>query len=374
MDNDRNIPDTPTVKNESPSWGPIGEIAKYTAVLALMIFSIVLVRKKLAGLTWEQVLDGVATIPMHQIALAILFTAVNFVVLTGYDLIAVRYLKKELPLRRVMVGAIIGYALSNVLGWMIGGTAIRFRLYASWGFRLIEIIALVSILSVTFWLGMFLLAGIAFVMLPVRLPAHYQEALHFSPHLYGYAFLSVVGAYLLATIFIRKPVHIGNQEFAFPPFRLSLLQLGVSATDFALASLVLWVLLPPGTVNYSTVLVSYLAAMIVTVVTHIPGGFGILELVIMELLTKDEDEGSSLKVAVTAALLLFRVIYYFAPAVVAGVLLARQEWKHAQRKRQELKAAGLPAENQTAPIEGSSLDITRINPLETQAALNKKLP
>jgi uncharacterized membrane protein YbhN (UPF0104 family) len=369
MDNDENIPDTPPNKNESPSWGPIGEIAKYTAVLALMVFSIVLVRKKLAGLTWDQVWDGVVTIPKYQIALAVLFTAINFVVLTGYDLIAVRYLKKQLPLRKVMVGAIIGYALSNVLGWMIGGTAIRFRLYTGWGFRLIEVIALVSILSVTFWLGMFLLAGIAFVRLKVHLPEHYAEALHFSPQLYGYAFLGVVGAYLLATIFIRKPVHIGNQEFAFPPFRLSLLQLGVSATDFALASLVLYVLLPPGTVNYSTVLVSYLAAMIVTVVTHIPGGFGILELVIMELLTKQDDQGSSLTIPVTAGLLLFRVIYYFAPAVVAGVLLAWQEWLRATQKRQQLKAADQPA-----AIDESSLDITRINPLESRAAFNKKLP
>lgn len=377
MDNDSNIPDTPPVKSESPSWGPIGEIAKYTAVLALMVVSIYLVRKKLSGLTWEEVWGGIVTIPKEQIALAIVFTAINFVVLTGYDLIAVRYLKKQLPLRKVMVGAIIGYALSNVLGWMIGGTAVRFRLYASWGFRLIEVIALVSILSVTFWLGMFLLAGIAFVMLPVHLPAEYQELLHFSPHLYGYAFLGVVGAYLLATIFIRKPVHIGNQEFAFPPFRLSLLQLGVSATDFALASLVLYVLLPPGTVNYSTVLVSYLAAMIVVVVLHVPGGFGVLELVIMELLTKHADEKSSATVAVTAGLLVFRVIYYFAPAVLAAILLARQEWKHAMRKRQELTSplgTASPEERPRDVVEERPREVTRISPLESQAALNKKVP
>ena len=330
-------------KSDSLSWGPAGEIAKYTAVLALMIISVVLVRKKLKDITWQEVMDGIATIPTHQIILAVLITAVNFVVLTGYDLIAVRYLKKQLPLRKIMVGAIIGYALSNVLGWMIGGTAIRFRLYASWGFRLIEIIALVSILSVTFWLGMFLLAGIAFVLLPVHLPDHYQELLHFSPQLYGYIFLGVVGLYLLATIFIRQPIHVGNQEFAFPPFRLSLLQLGVSASDFALASLVLFVLLPPNTVNYSTVLVSYLAAMIVVVVLHVPGGFGVLELVILELLAKGSERGDKTQVAVTAGLLVFRVIYYIAPAILAGLLLVRQEWKHARKKRAEL--AELQANN-----------------------------
>lgn len=335
MDNDQRPPEPLPAKVESPSWGAAGEIAKYTAVLALMVISVFLVRKKLADITWDEVWGGILSIPPYQILLAVVFTAINFVVLTGYDWIAVRYLKKKLPLRHIMVGAIIGYALSNVLGWMIGGTAIRFRLYSSWGFRLIEIIALVSILSVTFWLGMFLLAGIAFVMLPVHLPEHYQELLHFSPHLYGAIFLGVVALYLAATIFIRKPVHIGNQEFAFPPFRLSLLQLAVSATDFALAALVLFVLLPPGTANYSTVLVSYLAAMIVVVVLHVPGGLGVLELVIMEVLTKHSDEGNSAKVAVITGLLVFRVIYYFAPAILASMLLMAHEWKHARRKKQD---------------------------------------
>ncbi len=269
----------------------------------------------------------------QQLALAAAITAVNFVVLTGYDLIAVRYLKKQLPLSKIMVGAIIGYALSNVLGWMIGGTAIRFRLYASWGFRLIEIIALVSILSVTFWLGMFMLAGIAFVCLPVHFPKDYQDALHFSPQIYGFIFLGVVGLYLLATLFIHKPIRVGNQEFRFPPFRLSLLQLAVSATDFALASLVLYVLLPPHMFNYSTVLVAYLVAMIVVVVLHVPGGIGVFEYTILELLVPHTDGADPANVAVTAGLLVFRVIYYLAPAALAGVLLLYQEWKHGRRKR-----------------------------------------
>lgn len=319
--------------SDAPSWGIAGEIGKYTAVIAIFGLSIFFLRKKLKDITWEQMWDGISSIPSDQIALAVLFTAINFVVLTGYDLIAVRYLKKDLPLPKVMVGAIIGYALSNILGWMIGGTAIRYRLYTSWGFRLIEVIALVSILSVTFWLGMFMLAGVAFVCFEVKLPEQYADMLHMSPVYWGYLFLFVVLIYLGATLFIRKPIHVGNQEFRFPPFKLSLLQLAVSASDFALASLVLFVLLPSGSVEYPTVMVSYLAAMIVVVVLHVPGGFGVLEVVILELLAKEEDGSSPLKIAVTAGLIAFRGIYYFAPGIFASVLLALHEWKHAKKKR-----------------------------------------
>ena len=310
---------------KKPSWGFAGDFAKYTAAVAIVFFCMNVVRKKLAHFTWSEVWEGLTTVPAHQIVFALLITAVNFLVLTGYDWIAVRYLKKSLPLRKIMIGAVIGYALSNLFGWILGGTSVRYRLYTRWGFNWVEVIAFISVLSVTFWLGMFLLAGIAFVMLPVNFPERYQDYLYFSPLLYGYAFLACVLAYLLATIFIRRPIHIGNQDFAFPPFRLSLVQLTVSAIDFALASLVLYVLLPPGTSNYSTVLVSYLSAMIVTVVLHVPGGFGVLELIVLELLEKEGDADTAVPLAITCGLLLFRLIYHFIPGLLAILLFLQQE-------------------------------------------------
>jgi uncharacterized membrane protein YbhN (UPF0104 family) len=327
-------------KNRPTGWGPIGDAFKYTAVLAIVFCCLNVLRKKLAEFTWDEIVEGVMTVPPTQILLALVITAVNFVVLTGYDWIAVVYLRKSLPMRRIMVGAVVGYALSNLLGWILGGTSVRYRLYTRWGFSLVEVVAFVSVLSVTFWLGMFLLAGIAFVMLPVKFPQQYQDHLFFSPELFGYIFLGCVAAYLLATVFIRKPLRIGGQDFAFPPFRLSVLQLTVSAIDFALASLVLYVLLPPGTANYSTVLVSYLSAMIVTVVLHVPGGFGVLELIVIELLQKEGTDGNSAPLAVTCGVLLFRVIYHFIPGFLATLLFLREEYKTYRERRLQAQNVG----------------------------------
>lgn len=337
-----NASDSPPKRN--PSWGLLGDLAKYTAVFAIIYFCVHVLRKKLSHFTWQEVWEGMLTVPPQQIALAVLITAINFVVLTGYDWIAVTYLRKQLPLRRIMVGAVIGYALSNLLGWILGGTSVRYRLYTRWGFNLVEVIAFISVLSVTFWLGMFLLAGIAFVLLPVNFPQQYAEHLYFSPQLYGFMFLGCVALYLLATIFIRKPIRVGNQNFAFPPFRLSLLQLTVSAIDFALASLVLYVLLPPGTSNYSTVLVSYLSAMIVTVVLHVPGGFGILELIVLELLEKEGDTDAALPLAITCGLLLFRVIYHFIPGFIAALLFLHQELRWLRSGLTKVAKSEPPAE------------------------------
>jgi len=315
------------------------EIAKYTTVLGIIAFCVWIVRGKLKNITWEQIVESVGNIPPSQILLAVMITALNFIVLTGYDWIAVTYLKKKLSLSKIMVGAVVGYAFSNIVGWMLGGTAVRYRLYSRWGFTFMDIVAFISLLTVTFWMGMFLLAGIAFVLLPVQLPEEYQDKLYFEPITFGYLFLAVILGYLITTLVIRKPLTIAGQEYSFPPMNLSMLQLFVSAADFALASLVLYILLPDGTANYSTVLVSYLAAMIVTVTLHVPGGFGVLEVIVLDLLTKKEVTPSNeLIVAVTCGLLLFRVIYYFIPGLIALMIFLWQEvasWK-TNKKEAEL--------------------------------------
>ncbi len=244
-----------------------------------------------------------------------------------------RYLKKELPVRRVMAGAILGYAMSNVFGWILGGTAVRYRLYRRWGFTPVEIVAFVTILSITFWLGMFLLAGLAFALMPVQLPEAFRGALFFDHHIWGWIFLGIVGLYLLATALIRKPIPWRSFRYALPPLQLSLLQLIVSAGDFVLTSAVLYVVIPPDltgpdAVNFSTVLVSYLTAMILVVVTHVPGGIGVLEATLVGVFPEDS------RAAIVAAVIMFRLVYYIIPAIFAGGLWAWLESVWSKERRQ----------------------------------------
>ena len=326
-------PTEPMVGAATDTWKPLREIGKYTATIAVMVVAFYLLRKKLEDIKWEEFRAGLNNISYGWIAAAVGLVVLNYLILTGYDLIAVRYLKKQLPLRRIMIGAVVGYAMSNVFGWIFGGTTVRYRLYSSWGFSFREFVAFVSILSLTFWLGMFLLAGIAFTMLPVHLPEEIgdvslKKIMFFEPHVWGWIFLGVVAAYLLACAFWRRPVRWGEDEFQLPPLALSAQQLVVSACDFALASATLYVLLPAGGWNFSTVLVAYLAGMILTVILHVPGGFGVLDVTVLSMLGTQHgspEAASAEKAAVAAGLVVFRVIYYFLPAVVAGLLFLWNE-------------------------------------------------
>ncbi len=308
----------------------LGESAKITAIIAIMLVAFFLVKWKLqkANVTLEKVQEGISNVPYWQIVLAVALTALNYLILTGYDWIAVRHLKKTLPMSKVMTGAIVGYSYGNVLGWLLGGNAVRYRLYSTWGFTLLEIVAFVTILATTFWLGLFLLAGVAFVCLPVKLTEDVSEKLILDHHVWGYIFLALIAAYLLACTFYRKPIKIRDFEVTLPPFKLSAMQLVVSAGDFLLASLVLYWLIPHQgnpEINFPTILVAYLTGQIITVLTHVPGGYGILETV---LLTFFPEEAS---VSVVSAVVLFRVIYYFLPFIPATALVLYNEYRVKHR-------------------------------------------
>jgi phosphatidylglycerol lysyltransferase len=342
-------PYTPTVvpgdgNLAGPILGRFGDAFKFTAVLVVMVVAIWFVSKKLKGVTWEEVRLGFDNLPTIHILGALLLTAINYLILTGYDWIAIRFMRKRLSFPRMMAGAIVGYASGNVLGWLFGGNAARYRMYSKWGFSTLEIIGLVSILSVTFWLGLFLLAGIAFIALPIHLPPSVAE--HFkiesklfgnfelSQHMFGYIFLGCVLVYLLACLFIRKPIRFKGMSVSLPPFRLSAMQLVVSALDFLLATTTLYVLLPPDIVgpdkiNFSTVLIAYLTAQIAAVLTHVPGGYGILEGILIAFLEGPTEDRTG---SIVCAVIMFRIIYYLIPFCVAGILFVINEYSPALKR------------------------------------------
>lgn len=316
--------------------GQLGESAKITAILAIMGITFYLVKWKLqkAGVTWEQVQTGISNVPFWHIAIALGLTSLNYLILTGYDWIAVRHLRKELPMSKIMTGAVVGYSYGNVLGWLLGGNAVRYRLYSSWGFSLLEIVAFVSILATTFWLGLFLLAGIAFIALPIKLTPDVEDKLIFGHNVWGVIFLGCITLYLGACSVFRKPLRFRDFEVTLPPLRLSTIQLMVSAGDFLLASMVLYWLLPHVTnldINFSTILIAYLTGQIITVLTHVPGGIGVLELVVLSFFPEESSK------EVTAALVLFRFIYYFLPFIPATLLLLYNEYRSKRRSPEMIK-------------------------------------
>jgi uncharacterized membrane protein YbhN (UPF0104 family) len=85
--------------------------------------------------------------------------------LTGYDALALRYIRYPLAYGRIALASFIGYALSHNIGLsLFTGSAIRYRFYAAWGLSTAQIAGVVAFCTLTLWLGTRAIGGIAFLL------------------------------------------------------------------------------------------------------------------------------------------------------------------------------------------------------------------
>lgn len=144
----------------------------------------------------------------------------------------------------------------------------------------------------------------------------------------GILFLILVGAYLLASFFLRQPIYLRSQEFRFPSLRISLAQIIVSSCDWLLAAAILYVLLPTNIpFSYLDFLGIYLLAMFAGVISNVPGGLGVFETVILLILSSQVSAAS-----VLGSMLAYRGIYYFLPTLLAGGMLGLHAVRYGTKK------------------------------------------
>src|SRR5262245_1125535 len=254
----------------------------------------------------------------------------------GYDLIGVRSIGHPLLLRRVALASFAGFATSYNFGAILGGTPVRVRLYSSWGLSAAEIVQLLVAIGTTFWVGVFALAGVMFVADPFPIPP--GVPLPFATvRPIGIVLLVIATGYMALPLLWKKPLVWRGHEVLIPRIPTLMSQLAVAAADLTVAAASLYVILPKSvSLSYPQFLGVYLLAVVAVVFTHVPGGLGILELII---LTFAAGEG---KQEVLAALLAFRVIYYLIPLGLAFTLLLGHEWWiHREEARTLAKRAGI---------------------------------
>lgn len=271
--------------------------------------------------TVQAIIDQLRLIPARRFLLAMALTVFSYIVLFGYDVLALRSIGRSLPLWRVAIAAFVGHCCSFNFGAILGGSTVRYRLYSLWGLSAVDIVKLLLVLGVTFWVGALALAGVMFWWQPINIP----EKLHLpftTVQPLAPILVVIVVFYLGLSVFNRHPLRFRGHELHLPSLRMALSQLAVASADFIVAAAVLYVLLPKSVeIPFSQFLSIYLLATVGGVATHVPGGIGILELVVLSLLTSAQHKAVE-KDALFASLLAFRVVYYLIPLFPALGLLA----------------------------------------------------
>ncbi|MEH2389216.1 MAG: lysylphosphatidylglycerol synthase domain-containing protein [Nostoc sp.] len=291
--------------------------------LSLLVLSVWAIAKELHEYNYRDILNSLAAIPKSRLSWAVWLTALGYLVMVGYDILGFSYINRSLSWNKIALTSFISSAFSNTIGFaLLTGSAIRYRFYSSWGVSAGAIAQVIAFANFTFWLGMFAVAGLLFIINPLKIPT--QLHLPFATvRPIGVIFLLLVATYLLGSIFIKQPLIIRGQEFRFPTLKISLAQIAISSFDWILAAAVLYVVLPTNiSLSYLDFLGIYLLAMFAGVVSNVPGGLGVFETIILLILS---DKISA--AAVLGSMLVYRGIYYFLPLLLAAGLLGIYEIK-----------------------------------------------
>lgn len=251
-----------------------------------------------------------------------------------FDLIGRAHTRHALPAWRSWMIAVTSYAFNLNLGSLVGGVALRARLYTSAGLHEASVAQIVGVSLATNWLGYGLLAGGLFaagVVTPPRQTHLGNETFR----ALGVVLMLLAVAYVAACALLQKHEwHWRGKRVCLPSARLALLQLSLSCANWALMGAAMYVLLGQK-VEYGHVLGVLMAASIVGVMTPIPAGLGVLEAVYLALLSGSVRQGTLM-----GAVLAYRALYYVVPLLTGLAMYAFLERYAASHPAEPSAAEG----------------------------------
>lgn len=270
----------------------------------------------------------------QQIAMALGLTALSYLMLTGYDALALRQVaRKPVPYLLTAIASFTSFAVSFTLGFpLLTAATVRFWVYSSVGLGAGAIAALTLIAGVTFWLGMTIVMGVVMALYPeqtatfTRMPAQTNVYI-------GLALLSGVLVYICWIALRPRSMTLQGWTLQMPRLGISLGQMTLGALDVCAACGVLYVLLPAGHgVPFATVIAAYVFANLLGVASHAPGGIGVFEATILVALPGIPRE------ALLGSVLFYRLCYYLIPFIAAIWLLGLREiLLRSRRLRREIE-------------------------------------
>lgn len=304
------------------------------AVAGIFAVALSVIRRELAAYPIEDVLAAVRALGWQRVVLAVVLVAVSYLCLSGYDVLAVRTLRAPIGTGRAMFAAWLATAFTNSVGFGgLGGASIRYRLYGTWGLGLADVSRVLMLVAIGFWTGFALVAGPALLLEPGAAFSGWALAWVVRPLGLGLTGLGLV--YLAVVLLWRRPIRVRGFALPLPRPTLVPFQIVVSVADWFAASSVLWTLLPSDMRPALPIFLGlFLLAQLAGLLSHVPGGLGVFEAIVLGGLASDAP-------GVAASLLVYRGAYYLLPLVLgAATLSVREALAHRRVLGQAATAVG----------------------------------
>jgi phosphatidylglycerol lysyltransferase len=301
-------------------WAPVLSVAIFVAVIFVL-------GRSLSGYHVADVIANMHRLTWGTVGIAFALSLVSYVVLTGYDILALRYVEQPVNTLRAMLTSFIAFAVGHNIGLAtLTGAAIRGRMYGTSGVGGIEIALISAFCILTTTLGALVLIAVALITQPgeASLVLRISSSMSYA---FGIAIALGLVGYFIFVQRRREPIAIRNWSVRLPSLQLSIGQTLVGAIDLCFAAGAMYVLLPPGVnITYAAFLAVFVLATVATLVSNVPGGLGVLESVVLLAMPGQPAD------QVLAALLAYRLVYFLVPLALAAIMLAAHEaWLQRHR-------------------------------------------
>lgn len=273
--------------------------------------------------TWSQyafddVVEALKTLPRSNLALALVYAACSYVCLACGDWLAVRYAGKPLPFHQAALASFTALSIGHNVGLAaMSSGAVRYRFYTRWGLVTEDVAKVIVFCGITVALGLATLGAASLYLRPDD-AARMTGLDHGAISGVALACLAVPAVYLAMSALVRKPLRLHKWSLELPRFPLALGQIAIGTLNFSFVAAALHQMLSAvGDASYLKVATASITANIAAIISHVPGGLGVLEATIVQVLPGAET---------IAAVIAYRVVYYFIPLAIGVPLFVGSEF------------------------------------------------
>lgn len=298
--------------------------------LAITLVIVVMLSRALRRYDLHEVLEALRTVSFKRLGLAVACVAGSYFSLTLFDTLATRYVRRRLPYRKIALASFCALSIGHNVGLAaFSSGAIRYRFYSRWGLSAQEIGKLIVFCAITVGLGLLTLGSLAWTLQPdlaaemTGLPVPVVRAV-------GLLALTLPVGWVGLAFVVRRRLRVWRWYVDMPTPRLAAGQLLVGTMNFAFVAAALHqAVLTAAPIGYFEVAAAYIIGNTAAIISHVPGGLGVIEALVMYLLPQAN---------LLAAVLLFRAVYYLLPLPLGALCLifAELHFRRCDRARSRL--------------------------------------
>ena len=276
-----------------------------------------LIAKEIHLVGWHYLWQTLLATPGWLILTILAVVSLNYLILSGYDLLALRYINCKLPYPKVLEASSISFAFSNTTGHTYAaGGAVRYLFYRPQGISRLNILKMVIFDTLSVLIG--LLASFETAVLLHSAGTRFFVAHQFEIN--NLAILTIILFLLYYTFIINRKQILKWRKLTLraPTGKESvgqiLVGLGDNITLFLCFYVILCFFVPT---HFTSAFMIFMMAQTIGFATQVPGGLGVFEGTFLSLFPHTLAQ----KAGILAALVLFRVFYYFVPFILSGIYL-----------------------------------------------------